>query len=495
MNPFLASGGSSPESRRSFLWRAGGGVGGIALAQLLGAERLLAGNPTGAVLPAPPDGLRHHPTRVKRVIQLFMNGGASQMDLFDHKPELFRRHGEKFDPGNGERVEAATSEPGKILKPPFEMRRHGQCGRWVSDLLPNLARHVDDIAFFMAMSSRTNVHGPGSFLMNTGFLLPGFPSFGSWVSYALGSECDNLPSFVVLPDARGLPYNQKGNFSPGFLPVQHQGTVIQSRPGAGDVPPEFVFGDLRPPASAAYITPAASGDGLELLGRFNRAHLSGNTEDPRLEARIRAYELAAKMQLSAPEVLDLGGESEATRRLYGIDNATTGDFGRRCLLARRLVERGVRCVQVWSGAGGPTGNWDNHGNISKELPPMCASTDQPIGALLADLKARGLLDDTLVLWNTEFGRMPFSQGGDGRDHNGGTFVGWMAGAGVRGGVAYGSSDDWSWRAAHDVTTTYDFHATVLHLLGLDHRRLVYRHGGADRRLTDVHGEVVRAVLA
>ena len=479
------------ESRRSFLWRAGGGIGGVALAQLLGAERLLGADTS----PPAPDGFRHHRVRAKRVIQLFMNGGASQMDLFDHKPELFRRHGEKFDPGTGERVEAATSEPGKVLKPPFEMRRHGQSGRWVSDLLPNLAKRVDQMAFFMAMVSRTNVHGPGSFLMNTGSLLPGFPCFGSWVSYALGSESDNLPSFVVLPDTRGLPYNQKGNFSAGFLPVQHQGTIIQSRAGVGSEPSEFVLGDLRPPASAKYITPEASRDGLELLGRMNQAHQSANADDPRLEARIRAYELAARMQLSAPEVLDLSRESEATRRLYGIDGKETGDFARRCLLARRLVERGVRCVQVWSGAGGPTGNWDNHANIQKELPPMCAATDQPIAALLSDLGARGMLDDTLVLWNTEFGRMPFSQGSEGRDHNGGTFVGWMAGAGVRGGVAHGASDDWSWRAATDPTTTYDFHATVLHLLGLDFHRLAFRHGGADRRLTDVHGEVVRAVLA
>ena len=474
-------------TRREFLSRLGGGLGGAALAQLLGADRLLAGqseiaNPQSQIL------LPHHAPRAKRVIQLFMNGGASQMDLFDYKPALFKRAGEPFDPGNGDRVEAPTSEPGKVLKPPFEFRQHGQSGRWVSSLLPHLAGCVDDLAFLMAMQSRTNVHGPGSYLMNTGFLLPGFPCFGAWVSYALGSEGDNLPAFVVLPDTKGLPYNQRGNFSAGFLPVTHQGTVIST---AGATP----IHDLRAPASARYITPEADRDGLALLQKLNRQHLAENPADSRLEARIQAYELAARMQLSAPEVFALDRETEATRRLYGLDDKVTEDFGRRCLLARRLVERGVRFVQVWSGAGGPTGNWDNHANIQKELPPMCAATDQPVAALLHDLKTRGLLDDTLVLWNTEFGRMPFAQSSEGRDHNGGTFVGWMAGAGVKPGVAYGESDEWSWKAARDVTTNYDFHATVLHLLGLDHERLTFRHNGANRRLTDVHGEVIRQVLA
>jgi Protein of unknown function (DUF1501) len=466
-------------SRRDFLARLGGGFGGLALAQMLGAERLLGGELGSSSFKSqiqPP----HHPPRAKRVIQLFMNGGASQMDLFDFKPELAKRHGQPFDPGTGERVEAATSEPGKVLKPGFEFKQHGQCGRWVSSLLPHLAGCVDDMAFLMAMSSRTNVHGPGSYLMNTGFLLPGFPCLGSWVSYALGCETDNLPTFVVLPDPRGLPYNQKGNFTSGFLPVSYQGTVIN--PGAREP-----LAHLRAPASAKFITANADQDGLALLRKWNRAHFAANDADTRLDARIQAYELAAKMQLSAPEAFDLGGETEVTRQLYGLDEKVTEDFGRRCLTARRLVERGVRFVQVWSGAGGPTNNWDNHGSISKELPPMCAATDKPAAALLLDLKARGLLDDTLVLWSTEFGRMPFSQGG-------GTFVGWMAGGGVKGGVAYGESDEWSWRAAKNVTTNYDFHATVLHLLGLDHEKLSFRHSGANRRLTDVHGEVIREVL-
>lgn len=469
-------------SRRQLLATAAGGFGSLALADLFGRTGLLAEEPRVEL-----NGGLHHPAKVRRVIQLFMNGGASPMDLFDYKPVLFQKAGEKFDPGQGERVEAATSAPGAILKPPFEFHQHGECGRWITDQLPNLAKHVDRIAFLMAMQSKTNVHGPGSYLMNTGFLLPGFPCMGAWISYGLGSLTDNLPTFVVLPDARGLPYNQKGNFSAGFLAANHQGTILNTTSAEP-------IADLTAPASAKFITPEADRDGRALLQKLNREHLLANPGDSRLEARIQSYELAAKMQLSAPEVFDIQSETEATQKAYGLHEAPTADFGKRCLLARRLIERGTRFVQIWSGAGGPSNNWDNHGSILKELPPMCLSTDRPIAALLEDLGQRGLLDDTLVLWNTEFGRMPFSQGSEGRDHNGGTFVGWMAGAGVKGGVSYGESDPWAWRAAHDITTTYDFHATVLHLMGIDHERLTMRHNGANRRLTDVHGHVVREVL-
>jgi hypothetical protein len=468
--------------RRDFLRTLGGGFGAIVLTELLGRSGAFADIPRAEF-----NGGLHHPAKAKRMIQLFMNGGASQADLFDYKPELVRRHGQTFDPGDGSHVEAATSTPGKVLKPPFPLGQHGECGRWVTDQLPHLAKCVDEMAFLMAMSSRTNVHGPGSYLMNTGFLLPGFPCMGAWVSYALGSLTDDLPTFVVLPDARGLPYNAKGDFSAGFLPVEHQGTIIQ----AGAKEP---IADLHASPLAKFVTPTAQHDGLALLNKLNREHAAEHDGDPLLEARIQSYELAAKMQLSAPALFDLGQESADTLAMYGLNDPASAEFGRRCLLARRMIERGVRFVQVWSGAGGPSNNWDNHGSIVKEIPPMCRATDRPIAALLRDLKQRGLLDDTLVLWNTEFGRMPFSQGSDGRDHNGGTFVGWMAGAGVKQGVAYGESDPWSWKAARDITTTYDFHATVLHLLGIDHKRLTVRHNGANRRLTDVHGHVVDAVL-
>jgi hypothetical protein len=469
-------------SRRDLLWRLGGGLGGIALTHLLGRDGLLAG------APAPRKELNgglHHRAKVKRVIQLFMNGGASQCDTFDYKPELIKRHGQKFYPGTS--FEAVTSTPGNVLKSPFAFKQHGQSGRWVSSVLPHLAGCVDDLAFLMAMASKTNVHGPASYMMNTGFVLPGFPCLGAWLSYGLGSLNDNLPTFVVLPDPRGLPYNNRGNFSAGFLPVIHQGTIIKA-----NAPNPIA--DLFPPPSAKFITPRSEKEGLELLQQMNREHAAHWEGDSRLDARIASYELAAKMQVSAPEVLALNKETAATHKLYGLDDKTTETFGRNCLLARRLIERGVRFVQVWSGAGGPTNNWDNHNSIAAELPKIAASVDKPIAGLLRDLKARGLFDDTLVVWCTEFGRQPFSQGSAGRDHNGGTFVGFLACAGVKAGAAHGESDEWSWRASKP-TYCYDLHATILHLLGIDHTKLTFRHNGSDRRLTDVHGEVIEAILA
>jgi hypothetical protein len=470
-------------TRREFLWRYGGGLGAIAMAQLLGRHGLLADSPQSR---GDLNGGLHHRAKVKRIVQVFLNGGASQMDMFDYKPELIKRHGQKFDPGG--HVEAATSEPGNVLKSPFEFAQRGQCGRWVSSLLPHLSTCVDDIAFLMGMASKTNVHGPASYMMNSGFVSPGFPCMGAWISYALGGLSDNLPAFVVLPDARGLPYNQKSNFSSGFLPVAHQGTLIN----AGAPAP---IGDLFAPASAKHITKESERNGLALLNKLNREHLKEWPGDSRLESRIASYELAAKMQLSAPELLDLSGESEATRKAYGLDGKETEEFGRRCLLARRMLERGVRFVQVWSGAGGPTNNWDNHADIVKELPPMTRATDQPIAALLKDLKARGMFEDTLLVCSTEFGRMPFAQSSTGRDHNGGTSVTWLAGAGVKGGVAHGQTDEWSWKATIGRTYCYDLHATILHLLGIDHERLTFRHNGTERRLTDVHGEVIDEILA
>ncbi len=464
----------TPMSRRDALWKLGGGLGGVALAHLLGVE-------AGEVRPELNGGL-HHKAKVRRVIQVFLNGGVSQMDTFDHKPELTRRHGQTFDPGT--HVEAPTSAPGKLMKCPFPFQQHGESGRWVSDVLPHLAGCVDDMAFLMAVASKTNVHGPASYMMNTGFLLPGFPSMGSWISYGLGSLSDNLPTFVVLPDPRGLPYNAKGNFTPGFLPMTHQGTILD----AGSKTP---VPDLFPADGGM----AASTEALELLARQNRRHAADNPGDSRLEARIASYELAARMQSSAPEALDLAREGAATRQLYGLDDPITEDFGRRCLLARRLVERGVRFIQVWSGAGGASNNWDNHADIPNELPRIARTVDKPVAGLLRDLKARGLFEDTLLIWSTEFGRMPFTQGATGRDHNGGTSVSWLAGAGVKAGTAHGRSDDWSWRAEEGAAYCYDLHATILHLLGIDHERLTVRHNGIDRRLTDVHGHVIHEVLA
>jgi hypothetical protein len=461
--------------RRGFLGSLATGLGGIALSSLMQRETYAASLP-------------HHVPKAKRVIQLFMNGGASQCDLFDHKPQLIARAGQKFDPGSGVRVEASISVPGPLMKSPFPWAQHGKCGRWVSGALPYLAKHVDDMAFLMAMQSASNVHGPAAYLQTSGFLLPGFPCAGAWISYALGSLADNVPAFIALPDARGLPYNGRSAFTSGFLPANHQGTVIHAsspRP----------MTHLQPPASAKHISPASRGDGLALLREMNVAHAMERSGDSRLSARIESYELAARLQLSAPELLDLAGETKATKELYGIDQLETEDFGKRCLLARRMVERGVRFVQVWSGHGGGSGNWDNHGDIAKELGAAARSMDQPAAALLVDLKARGLLDDTLLVWTTEFGRMPFSQGSVGRDHNGGTFVSWFAGAGAKPGAAHGQSDEWSWKAVEGVTTSYDFHATILHLLGMNHEQLSFRHSGIDRRLTDVHGRVIKEILS
>jgi hypothetical protein len=469
-------------SRREAFWQVGGGFAGIGLAYLLAEEARGADSPR----PRPElNGGLHHRAKVRRVIQLFMNGGVSQMDTFDYKPELARRHGQKIDFGI---KAAATSTPGNIMKSPFQWKPYGQCGRWVSSVFPHLAQHVDQMAFLMAMQSKTNVHGPASYLQNTGFLTPGFPCLGSWVSYALGRLSDNLPTFVVLPDHRGLPYNNAGNFSAGFLPAEHAGMII--RPNSA-VP----IANLHPPAFAKHITKKSESDGLALLKQLNRQHRSEHAGDTRLDARIASFELAAKMQLSAPELVDLAQESAGTQALYGLDDPVTAPFGRNCLIARRMVERGVRFVQVWSGMGGAKNNWDNHTDIHTELPSIARTVDRPIAALLRDLGARGLLDDTLVVWTTEFGRMPFTQGATGRDHNGGTFVSWLAGAGIRGGVAYGKSDAFSFQAAENAAYGYDLHATILHLLGIDHERLTFRHNAVERRLTDVHGHVIRDILA
>lgn len=463
-----------PQTRRDFLDSLSTGLGGIAFASLLQRE-------TVAATPL------HFAPKAKRVIQLFMNGGASQCDLFDYKPQLIARHGQTFDPGPGERVEASISTPGAVMKSPFDWAQHGQCGRWVSSALPQLAKHVDDMAFLMAMTSKSNVHGPAAYLQTSGFLLPGFPCAGAWISYALGSLADNVPAFVVLPDARGLPYNGRSAFTSGFLPANHQGTMIRA------AAPQPIT-HLQPPVEARHITPASRADGLALLREMNVAHAAERPDDSQLTARMESYELAARLQLAAPELLDITGETDATIKNYGLDQPETSDFGKRCLLARRMVERGVRFVQVWSGHGGASGNWDNHGDIAGNLGAVARSMDQPAAALLADLKQSGLLDDTLLVWTTEFGRMPFSQGGTGRDHNGGTFVSWFAGAGVKAGTAVGHSDEWSWKAVEGVTTSYDFHATILHLLGIDHEKLSFRHSGIDRRLTDVHGRVLKEIL-
>lgn len=458
-------------SRRQFLQRSGGGLGAVALAQLLDRDRS-----------------HPHVPRAKRVVQLFMSGAASQCDTFDYKPELIRRHGEKFDPGG--KVELFQSSPGAVMQSPWRWRRHGACGKWVSDLVPHLGACVDDIAFLHGMVSTSNVHGPATFLQSTGFVRPGFPAMGAWISYGLGSSNDNLPTFVVLPDARGFAPGGPRNWSAGFLPTQHQATMV--RPDRAEP-----IADLFPPESAPFITAGSESQSRSALAELNRLHQQHRADDQRLEARIASYELAARLQLSAPEVLDLSRESNEVRELYGVDQNPTADFGRRCLVARRLLERGVRFVQIWSGAdnGHPRRNWDSHEDLARDHANMAAEMDRPAAALLTDLKRRGMLDDTVVLWTTEFGRMPCSQGSLGRDHNPSGFTNWLAGGGIRGGASYGATDEWSYRAVENLTTCNDVHATILHLLGIDHEQLTFRHNGIDRRLTDVAGRVIRDVLA
>ena len=477
--------GPTAFDRREFLWRFGGGLGGIAMAHLFGAQGLLA----DTLKPKPEfNGGLHHPAKAKRVVQLFMSGAASQCDTFDYKPELIARHGQKFDPGG--KVELFQSEPGAVMRSPWDWKQRGQCGKWVSELVPHIGSCVDDIAFIHSMTSKSNVHGPATFMQNSGFVLPGFPSMGAWVSYGLGSLTDNLPTFVVLPDARGFAPNGPGNWTAGFLPATHQGTMIR----AGSRNP---IHDLFAPESAKFITKENERDTLALLKDLNEQHRAERAGDSRLDARIASYEMAAKLQLSAPEVMDLSVESDTTKKLYGIDAEHTRDFGTRCLIARRMLERGVRFVQVWSGAdnGFPRRNWDSHEDLAKDHLEMARSMDQPAAALLKDLKARGLLEDTIVIWTTEFGRMPCSQGGKGRDHNPFAFTSWLAGGGFKGGVSYGETDEWSFKAVNGVAYCYDLHATVLHLLGIDHEKLTFRHNGIERRLTDVHGEVLHDILA
>ncbi|MCB1225392.1 MAG: DUF1501 domain-containing protein [Verrucomicrobiales bacterium] len=439
----------------------------------------------------------HHPPRAKRVVQMFMAGAASHVDMFDHKPLLSKRDGEPWDPG--ESVELFQSTPGACFGSPWAFKPYGQSGKMLSEIVAPLGDVVDDIAFVHNVVGKTGVHSQGTLLQTTGFNFPGFPSAGSWVSYALGSENDNLPTFVVLPDHRGFASNGAKNWATAFLPAQHQGTVI--RPGNA-VP----IADLMPPKSG-FITPTSDRAGLDVLARLNAAHAAERTGDDRLSARVRSYELAAAMQLSATDALDVSHEPKYIRDLYGLAaegagvddsainvKAETEFFGRKCLVARRLLERGVRFVQIWSGNdnGFPRRNWDSHEDVKRDHEPLSLGMARGASALIQDLKQRGMLEDTILLWTTEFGRMPCSQGSKGRDHNPFVFTNWLCGGGIKGGT-YGESDEWGFKPADraNPTLVYDVHATLLHQLGIDHTKLTVRHNGIDRRLTDVHGHVLR----
>ncbi len=475
-------------SRRDFLFSIAGGFGGLALSQLLAAE--------GA------KGVPQHKPKAKRVVQLFMAGGASHLDLFDFKPELVKQHGK---PANfGEKVEAFQDGLGPWLKPLWEFKPYGQSGKLISDTVAPLGEVADELAFVHNMVGKTGVHSQGTFLQATGFQSPGFPGAGCWISYGLGSLNENLPTFVVMPDHRGFASNGTKNWDSAFLPGQHQGTVLfPGRPQP--------INDLFPGKRGDFITKASDADTLKVLEQLNRGHAKDRLGDDRLEARIRSYELAAKMQLAAPEALDLSKETKETLKLYGLDHGKgTFDkeinpleeidaFSRKCLTARRLLERGVRFVQIWSGNdnGFPRRNWDSHEDVKRDHGPLAYGMAKGASALIQDLKRTGLLEDTIVLWTTEFGRMPSSQGGKGRDHNPYCFTNWLCGGGIKGGVTVGASDEFGYKPADrkKPTEVYDIHATILHLLGIDHTKLTVRHNGIDRRLTDVHGHVIGGLLA
>jgi Protein of unknown function (DUF1501) len=448
--------------RRDFLKRAGGGLGWLAFADLL-AGASAAGGPRGP----------HFAPKAKSVIWLFMEGGPSGFDLFDPKPELQRRSGERIGS-----IKTFFGNPGPLLKSPFSFKQYGASGAWVSDVYPKLARHVDDLAFVKSCVAESNNHAPAMFHMNSGFTRPGFPSAGSWITYGLGSESRDLPGFVVLGNRRG----SKGgpdNWSNGFLPSTYQGTLF--RPG-----PNPILNLGRPEG----VTAATQRAQLDFLAEANRSHAGAHPGEPDLLARMENFELASRMQVAASDLARLEDEPASVRAMYGMDDAPSRAFGTKCLLARRLVERGVRFVQVYCDE-----EWDAHGDIRQNHVDMAGQTDAGIAGLLADLKARGLNEEVLVVWGGEFGRMPVSEGGKGRDHNPHGFCMWFAGAGVQPGVSHGATDDVGYAAVEHPVTIHDLHATLLHVLGIDHTALTFFHNGRNFRLTDVSGEVIRPIVA
>lgn len=479
--------------RRNFLSHTISGLASIALLDLLSRQGKLRGDELTPIVPrvdpAHPLAARpaHHAVKAKQVLVIFCSGAISHIDTWDYKPELIRRNGQPMPGGPTVTFQGAN---GGLARSPWGFRPRGQSGKWTSDLLPHLGELVDEMCFIHSMTSRTNTHGPGENYMSTGFTIDGFPSMGGWVTYALGSENQNLPAFVAIPDPRGVPQAAGNNWGPGFLPAVFQGTPFNST------------NPVRNLARPAGVGPQADAAERDLLQTLNQQHAQQFPGDTELAARIASYELAARMQLSIPQVSNLATEPEYILNMYGANdtqNRTRADFAKNCILARRLIEQGVRFVQLFNGAyamGEGVGNWDGHRMLQQQYSIHGPILDQPAAALLRDLKQRGLLEETLVVWCTEFGRMPmFQQGASGRDHNPHGFTCWLAGAGVKKGFSYGATDDFGYRAVENITDVHDLHATILHLLGLDHRRLTYYHNGTQRRLTDVHGHVLEAVLA
>ncbi len=474
--------------RRNFLGHSATALGSIALTSLLGREGLLAASAQGPLLdPTHPFAPRpsHFPAKAKNVVVIFCAGAVSQLETWDYKPELIKRDGKPLEGGPAVTFQGPA---GNLARPQYEFRPRGQTGKWVSDMIPHLAGLTDEIAFVHSLTSKSNTHGPAENFLSTGFVLDGFPSLGSWVTYALGSESQNLPAYVAIPDPRGVPQNGSNNWGPGFLPAAFQGTTLSSKEPVRH---------LVAPGIAKEADQAAR----SLLQGMNARHLEQHAGDGRLAARIASYELAARMQLSVPEISDLSTEPAHLVKLYGADDTANPDkaaFARNCILARRLIEKGVRFVQLFNGAYASAGklNWDGHSALKEQYDVHAAILDQPAAALIRDLRQRGLLEDTLVVWCTEFGRMPFFQKGAlGRDHNPDGFTCWLTGAGVKRGVSHGEADELGQKAVKDIHPLYDFNATILHLLGLDHERLTFEHNGVQRRLTNVEGQVIKELLA
>jgi hypothetical protein len=468
-------------SRRELLWQSGIGFGGLALQGLLATEeRVAAAATSGSNAAKNPLAERapHFAPRAKRVIFMFMHGGPSQVDTFDYKPQLAKDDGKPL-PFDKPRV--VSAQTGTLLRSPWKFEQHGQCGMPVSELFPHVAGCVDDICFINSMWCSNSRHGSALLELHTGSDTFVRPSMGSWITYGLGTENQDLPGFITICPTLG--HGGVNAWSSSFLPAVYQGTPV---------------GYSSIPAEAAQLPFIANGNSsrrvqrmeLDLLREMNLDRMKQTGPDSALEARINSFELAFRMQSAAPEVQDIAGETEETRRLYGLDDDKTKNFGRQCLMARRFAEAGVRFVQVTHSY-----KWDQHGGLKTQLPANALAVDKPIAALLTDLKRRGLLDETLVVWGGEFGRTPTAQGGDGRDHNPQGYTMFLAGGGVKGGLRYGATDEYGYYAVQDKVHLHDLHATILHLLGLDHKRLTYRYAGRDFRLTDVHGEVVPGILA
>ncbi len=488
--PPLSNAGRWMLNRRDFLRFGGTGLSGVALAAILSEQKSLGKEPIRPIWsPEYPNAPRqsHFQPRAKNIVVIFCSGALSHLDVWDYKPELIRRHDQPM-PGTDKLI-TFQGENGNLIKPLWDFRPRGQSGKMISDMLPNLAELADDLCFIHSMNAKSNTHGPAENQMSTGFILDGFPSMGAWVSYALGSENQNLPAFVAIPDPRGVPQVGPNHWNAAFLPAVFQGTPFNA---------EKPIPNLATPKEISAAAELSTRDFLHFL---NDRHLAEHPGDGELTARIASYELAAKMQLSAAEVGDLSRETKATLDLYGADdsNRLKGGFAKNCILARRLIERGVRFVQLFNGAyamGEGVGNWDGHKTLKTQYEVHRQILDQPCAALLRDMKARGLLEDTLIAFVTEFGRMPtFQKGASGRDHNPHGFTVWLAGAGVKAGYSYGATDEFGYKAEENPTTIYDLHATLLHLLGINHEQLSYYHNGIERRLTDVHGEVIHEVLA